>query len=233
MTKLSAAAAVGLRPGDAVVFEGVRAAAFSGGADVPWPASLAIGSRAGGYSLPIRIDAHGAMTVVGGFSVRRQESEMDGSGTSDAAADATAVLAAAPIEVVAELGRITLRGDEVMGLAPGTVLTLGGGAGIGLAAGRGRALGGGGDRRRRRRARRAGDARACATGAERAVSDAGPARVPRCTLRRFAATAAAVADQRGALSISALTSGVQTSLSARRASARRTALSISNGVAAL
>ena len=53
---------------------------------------------------------------------------MDGSRTSDAA-DATAVLAAAPIEVVAELGRITLRGEQVMGLAPGTVLTLGGGRG--------------------------------------------------------------------------------------------------------
>jgi flagellar motor switch protein FliM len=39
------------------------------------------------------------------------------------------VLAAAPIEVVAELGRITLRGDEILGLAPGAVFSLPGGRG--------------------------------------------------------------------------------------------------------
>jgi flagellar motor switch/type III secretory pathway protein FliN len=43
----------------------------------------------------------------------------------DAAARAAEALAAAPIEVVAELGRVTLRGDEVLGLAPGAVLALG------------------------------------------------------------------------------------------------------------
>jgi len=37
----------------------------------------------------------------------------------------TTVLAATPIEVVAELGRITLRGDEVLGLSPGAVLAVG------------------------------------------------------------------------------------------------------------
>jgi len=37
---------------------------------------------------------------------------------------ATAALAAAPIEIVAELGRLTLRGEEVLGLAPGVVLTV-------------------------------------------------------------------------------------------------------------
>ena len=41
--------------------------------------------------------------------------------------DATTVLGAASIEVVAELGRVTLRGDEVLGLAPGAVLALGNG----------------------------------------------------------------------------------------------------------
>ena len=44
---------------------------------------------------------------------------------SDSNTDPTTVLAAASIEVVAELGRISLRGDEVMGLAPGVVLALG------------------------------------------------------------------------------------------------------------
>jgi flagellar motor switch/type III secretory pathway protein FliN len=40
--------------------------------------------------------------------------------------DATTVLSAASIEVVAELGRVSLRGDELLGLAPGAVLALGG-----------------------------------------------------------------------------------------------------------
>jgi len=46
-------------------------------------------------------------------------------------------------------------------------------------------------------------------------------------------TDAAAADHRGALVISVLTSGVQTSPSARKVSARRTALSISKGVGVL
>jgi flagellar motor switch protein FliM len=46
---------------------------------------------------------------------------MDVSGPTE---KASSVLAAAPIEVVAELARLTLRGDEVLGLAPGVVLTV-------------------------------------------------------------------------------------------------------------
>jgi len=45
--------------------------------------------------------------------------------TKDETVNLTAALAAAPIEVVAELGRLTLRGEEVVGLGPGAVLTLG------------------------------------------------------------------------------------------------------------
>ena len=44
---------------------------------------------------------------------------------SDSNTDATTVLAAASIEVVAELGRVSLRGDELLGLAPGAVLAMG------------------------------------------------------------------------------------------------------------
>jgi flagellar motor switch/type III secretory pathway protein FliN len=36
-----------------------------------------------------------------------------------------AVLAEAPVEVVAELGRISLRGDELLGLIRGSVLSIG------------------------------------------------------------------------------------------------------------
>ena len=41
------------------------------------------------------------------------------------ALNAAAVLAAAHIEVIAELGRLVLRGEEVAGLGPGSVLVLG------------------------------------------------------------------------------------------------------------
>ena len=46
----------------------------------------------------------------------------DGDNSFDSGAK---VLAAAPIEVVAEVGRIVLRGDEVLGLGEGSVLSLG------------------------------------------------------------------------------------------------------------
>ena len=48
-----------------------------------------------------------------------------GDGTAALAVDTVAVLAAAPVEVVAEVGRLVLRGDELAGLGPGTVLTVG------------------------------------------------------------------------------------------------------------
>jgi flagellar motor switch/type III secretory pathway protein FliN len=35
------------------------------------------------------------------------------------------VLASAPIEVVAEIGRVEIRADELLGLRPGAVLTIG------------------------------------------------------------------------------------------------------------
>ena len=124
-TKLRAVAAATLAPGDAVVFDGIRAEAFAQGAS--WRATLAFGGGRAACSLPILIDAHGAMTVVGGLEVHKQERQMDDSGSTDAATDATAVLASAPIEVVAELGRITLRGDELLGLSPGAVFALGAG----------------------------------------------------------------------------------------------------------
>ena len=46
----------------------------------------------------------------------------------DSETTATDVLTAVPVEVVAELGRVRLRGEEVLGLAPGAVLTFDGGA---------------------------------------------------------------------------------------------------------
>jgi type III secretion system YscQ/HrcQ family protein len=123
VTRLPAGEVAALGSGDAVVFDGLAASAFE--ASAPWPAALAVGARRGGHAAPIRIDVEGAVTVTGGFRAARQEIDMEPTGTTDA----TAVLAAAPIEVVAELGRITLRGDELLGLAPGAVLALPGGRG--------------------------------------------------------------------------------------------------------
>jgi len=48
---------------------------------------------------------------------------------TSATKDRTIALAAAPVEVSAEIGRITLRGDELLGLVPGVVLTVPGARG--------------------------------------------------------------------------------------------------------
>jgi flagellar motor switch/type III secretory pathway protein FliN len=142
VTRVRASAFMAAGAGDAVVFDGVRADAFGAGA--AWPAELAIGPGSDGWALPVLIDAGGTMTVTGRFRPRREEGHMEGNtdgktegmtlparggAAADADAEATAVLAAAPVEVVAELGRVTLRGDEVLGLAPGAVLALGAGRG--------------------------------------------------------------------------------------------------------
>ncbi len=107
-------------PGDAVVFDGAA-----------WPgegerlAALRIGDQAA----PARVSASGELVVAGRFEVaeRRAVVRMTGAMTDDR--DKTAagaeLLAAAPIEIVAELGRIVLRGDEVLALDEGSVLSLG------------------------------------------------------------------------------------------------------------
>jgi type III secretion system YscQ/HrcQ family protein len=119
-TQLRAAEIAGVRPGDAVVFDGVRAEGFAH--DASWPAGLELG--VGERYWPVTVDGGGHVTVAGKLEARREEDRMGESGnTMDA--DLTAALAAAPIEVVAELGRVTLRGEELAGLAPGAVLTLG------------------------------------------------------------------------------------------------------------
>lgn len=109
--------------GDALVFDGSAFAAFA--ADADWGAGLAIGtSRA-----PLRIDRGGSPALTGDFQLTAaldrskveliKEGSMDVSGPTEMA---TAALAAAPIEIVAELAQFTMRGDEVLALAPGVVL---------------------------------------------------------------------------------------------------------------
>jgi flagellar motor switch/type III secretory pathway protein FliN len=116
-TGVPAGAFAGVVVGDAIVFDGARAAAFA--ADVPWNARL----RVGGHAAEIAVEVGGKVSLAGGFSpVRREETNMS---ASDSNTDATTVLGAASIEIVAELGRIALRGDELLGLAPGAVVALG------------------------------------------------------------------------------------------------------------
>lgn len=136
-TELPAASLVGLAPGDALVFDGRGAAGYladahegfdEGFEEKSWEGRLVIGAHAA----PLRIAPTGLLELAGDFEMTgtpkiertvaiAREGTMDVSGPTE---KAISVLAAAPIEVVAELARITLRGDEVLGLAPGVVLTL-------------------------------------------------------------------------------------------------------------
>jgi type III secretion system YscQ/HrcQ family protein len=130
-TAVPATAFAAVAAGDAVVFDGVSAAAFAPGAR--WTGRV----RVGGHAADVAVEREGKLTKVtmmGGFSpLTTEERDMSASGSN---MDATTVLGAASIEVVAELGRITLRGDELLGLAPGAVLALGAGrTGISLRVG--------------------------------------------------------------------------------------------------
>jgi flagellar motor switch/type III secretory pathway protein FliN len=116
-TALGVPAVVSLGAGDAIVFEGVPAASFA--ADGRWAGQLVIG----GYAAPVTVEGDGRVAVDGGFFAMSKEEEQMSASSSNA--DGTTVVSAAPVEVVAEIGRISLRGDEVLGLAPGAVLALG------------------------------------------------------------------------------------------------------------
>lgn len=126
-TQLPASDWAAARPGDAVVFDGSAAASLS----TDWPAGLRIGD----YCAAARLGAGGSLSLVEAF---RSVSARAGKPTKEIAVmspqsseeqsqavAAVAILAAAPVEVVAEIGRMTLRGDEVLGLAPGSVLSFG------------------------------------------------------------------------------------------------------------
>lgn len=116
-TGVPAGALARVAVGDAVVFDGVPASTFT--ANASWKCRL----RVGGHAAGVTVDAAGRISIDGGFSpLQAEEGKMSASGSNT---DVTTVLAAASIEVVAELGRISLRGDELLGLAPGAVLAMG------------------------------------------------------------------------------------------------------------
>jgi type III secretion system YscQ/HrcQ family protein len=127
-TDLAAGALAALAVGDALVFDGVPAMKVD--PSVGWPVSVVIGEYAAGAV----IDGAGVVRI--GDELRRvrtlpipvrmiaahpaKESPM----SVPTPEDVTAVLAAAPVEVVAEIGRVVLRGDELLALAPGAVVPL-------------------------------------------------------------------------------------------------------------
>ncbi|MEA2699835.1 MAG: hypothetical protein QOI66_4106 [Myxococcales bacterium] len=135
-TKLPAREWAAVSNGDAVVFDGVSAA--------PWTTDWAVRVRVGAQAAPATIDSAGSIRLQGGFRpvpiasgriLRKNEERMDdndnsktpGQGTpGQGTIEATQVLAGAPIEIVAELGRIVVRGDEILSLTRGGVISFAG-----------------------------------------------------------------------------------------------------------
>ena len=116
VTTLRLAELGGARAGDAVVFDGVA-----------WPGEgeLPVALRIGDQSARARLRADGRLALAGRFQavVKGMGAMTDDRDQADG--DSAEVLAAAPIEIVAEVGRIVLRGDQVLGLGEGSVLSLG------------------------------------------------------------------------------------------------------------
>ena len=121
LTGADVAAAVA---GDVVVFDGVAHAKLDG----TWPASL----RVGDFGAPARLASDGSFVMAGPF-LQVEEESMSMSSRDETrpileepqSSHVAKILATAPVEVVAEIGRLTLRGDELAGLMAGGVLSLG------------------------------------------------------------------------------------------------------------
>ena len=124
-TDLPGAALASAAVGDAVVFDGV---ADLGPHDL-WPAWL----RVGDFVAPARVAADGTLAMAGPFSqfeedakpMESQDEKTQWNPGEPSSSEVAKILATAHVEVVAEIGRLTLRGDELAGLMKGGVLSLG------------------------------------------------------------------------------------------------------------
>jgi flagellar motor switch/type III secretory pathway protein FliN len=124
-TTLERGACRSAAPGDAVFFEGVSAVAPEG----QWPCQVWIG----GWCAEGQIGPDGTIRSLAKFAYAADAPVQDMTDDQDTnkgarqllEQEAGAVLASAPVEVTAELGKLTLRGDEVVGLLAGSVLSLG------------------------------------------------------------------------------------------------------------
>lgn len=126
-THLPGGAWVSAELGDAVVFEGVSAPRH----DRPCPCELRIGPHRGRAELlasgQLQLLGPFALGPTSSFSDMSIDDDVTGPGGNEPAADidAASLLASAPVEIVAEIGRVAMRGDEVMGLTNGAVVPLG------------------------------------------------------------------------------------------------------------
>jgi flagellar motor switch/type III secretory pathway protein FliN len=124
-TDLLGAAIASATVGDAVVFDGIAQVET----DVDWPVFL----RVGDFMAPARLARDGTLALVESFSQVQEDAKPMVSQDEKArwnpgepsSSEVAKVLATAPVEVVAEIGRLTLRGDELAGLMTGGVLSLG------------------------------------------------------------------------------------------------------------
>jgi len=106
---------------------------FDGVADLGphdlWPAWL----RVGDFVAPARVAADGTLAMAGPFSqfeedakpMESQDEKTQWNPGEPSSSEVAKILATAHVEVVAEIGRLTLRGDELAGLMKGGVLSLG------------------------------------------------------------------------------------------------------------
>jgi type III secretion system YscQ/HrcQ family protein len=127
-TSLAGGAFATTEVGDVVVFEGVSALRD----DSPWPCEIRLGAN----RAPARLLSNGELRLDGAFVLGppgtdaadmsdEHDPRAGRPGEGGFAPEAAAVLASAPVEIVAEIGRVPLRGDEVLGLTNGSVLPLG------------------------------------------------------------------------------------------------------------
>jgi type III secretion system YscQ/HrcQ family protein len=125
-TTLPATAFATAEAGDRLVFEGTSPAPSDG----PWPVRIHFGASCAGELFPDgSLRRRGPIGPAESES-RRAMSADDANITAPVpklplSDEAARVLAAAPVEIVAEVGRLTVRGDELVGLVEGGVLALG------------------------------------------------------------------------------------------------------------
>jgi flagellar motor switch protein FliN/FliY len=120
-TTLTGAALATAEPGDTVVFEARLPPAEA------WPVRVHLGACS--FSAHLRPD--GTLQRQGPIEDHESEAPMSSEDPTapvpapSLSQDAARALAAASVEIVAEVGRITVRGDELAGLVDGGVLALG------------------------------------------------------------------------------------------------------------
>jgi flagellar motor switch/type III secretory pathway protein FliN len=112
-TSLTAGELSSVAPGDAVVFDGVPALDAPG----PWGVRLVIGE----HGAAATVTPDGAVVLAGSFWPVSAPADGAARGRGD-----TTALTALPIEVVAEVARVRLRGDELVALQPGRPLVVDG-----------------------------------------------------------------------------------------------------------